>query len=425
MLGLKVDIVSGAMNALLSDGYVSRQPGAGDAQLFRLTDAGELRLGLEREDVPQEEMLVIDYDGIRRSPLRLTGESVVRASELHTDGAVQIRPYPAEAPAIDELSIPDVTKVIRRQRGDDFRRTVLALKRIVRRNNVFREAVALVFAGEKSEEVQVAFTIDGKLSDTHERAFAEKAGPRKMGFVRAITAANTRRQLERLLGRTMMKRLPDPAQLKAARKEEAEAVAEVSSLQPIAERVTGNARFSDPAVAALTAAEERLQVARYKLNSFEVRPLACFEQTELLDEALVNARRSLIVTSAGLQSSILNGFRLRAIDILASAGTRVEIETILTPQQESRGGDRFDPLAELTKRANQGVLTLRKGRQREFFCLVQDDELAVISNRPFLGEVARRSGFICVEGIVTRRAELVEEITRVALSSQEPARRAR
>jgi hypothetical protein len=81
MLGLKLDIVRGAMNALLSDGYVSRQPGAGDAQLFRLTDAGKLRLGLEREDVPQEEMLVIDYDGIRRSPLRLTGESVVRASE--------------------------------------------------------------------------------------------------------------------------------------------------------------------------------------------------------------------------------------------------------------------------------------------------------------------------------------------------------
>jgi hypothetical protein len=143
MLGLKPEVIRGAMNGLISDGYVVRQPGGGDDDAFRLTEPGHVRLGFERDEVPQEEMLVIDYDGIRRAPLRLTGESVVRASELHTDGAVQIRPYPAEAPAIDELAIPDVRKVIRRQRGEDFRRTVLALKRIVRKNNVFREAVAL------------------------------------------------------------------------------------------------------------------------------------------------------------------------------------------------------------------------------------------------------------------------------------------
>ena len=138
MLGLKLDVVRGAMNALISDRYVSRQPAAGDTELFRLTDAGQVRLKNEREEVPQEEMIVIDYDGIRRARVRLTGESVVRTSELHTAGAIQIRPYPAEAPPITELRIPDVTKVIRRQGGEDFRRTVLTLKRIVRRSNVFR-----------------------------------------------------------------------------------------------------------------------------------------------------------------------------------------------------------------------------------------------------------------------------------------------
>ena len=69
-----------------------------------------------------------------------------------------------------------VTRVIRRQGGEDFRRTVLALKRVVRRSNVFREAVALVFAADKGDEVQIAFAIDGKLSDAYERAFAERGG---------------------------------------------------------------------------------------------------------------------------------------------------------------------------------------------------------------------------------------------------------
>ena len=420
MLGLKLDVVRGAMNALILDRYVSRRPAAGDTESFRLTDAGHVRLGNEREEVPQEEMIVIDYDGITRTPVRLTGETVVRASELHTAGAIQIRPYPAETPPVTELRIPDVSKVIRRQGGEDFRRTVLTLKRIVRRSNVFREAVALVFADEKSENVQVAFAIDGKLSDTHERAFAEHGGPRKMGFVRAIETANTKKSLEKLVGRSVMRRLPDKEEFRAARKEEAEATREVNSLRIVAERVTGKARRFDPAVAALGAAEERLQVARYKLNMYEIRPLACFEQTELLDEAIREARQSLLVTSAGIQPSIVNGIRLRELDKLAAAGARVEIETLLTPQEKPRGGDHYDPLAEL-----KDVLTVRKGQRQDFFFLIQDDELAVVSNRPFLGEVARRSGFTCAQGLVTRRAELVQEVRRIALASQEAVRRAK
>jgi hypothetical protein len=204
-------------------------------------------------------MIIIDYDGVRRIPLHLTGESVVRAAELQGTGAVQIRPYPAEPPAVDELSIPDVSKVIRRQNGEDFRRTLLALKRVVRRNNLFREAVALVFAAENSEEVQVAFAIDGKLSDAYERAFAEHGGPRKMGFVRAMTEFDTtKKRLERLVGRTLYRSMPDPASLKDARTEEAKALFEVDSTRSAASRISGRARASNPAVLALAAAEERL-----------------------------------------------------------------------------------------------------------------------------------------------------------------------
>lgn len=424
MLGLKVDVIMGAMNVLISDGYVARQQKDGDLHSFQLTEAGEQRLGIDRLEVPQEEMIVIDYDGVRRVPLRLTGESVVRASELHGTGAVQIRPYPAEPPAVDQLSIPDVTKVIRRQGGEDFRRTVLALKRVVRRNNLFREAVALVFAAEKSEEVQVAFAIDGKLSEAYERVFAEHAGPRKMGFLRAITETDANKRLERLVGRTLIRSLPDAAVLKDARTEEAEAILEVNATRPSAERVAGKARLSNPAVLALAAAEERLQMARHALDSFEVRPLACYEQTELLDVALKDARKSLIITSAGIQPSIVNGVRLRDLDLLVAAGAQIEIESFLTPQLEPRGGDHYDPLAELSKRAAKGALTIRKGQQRDFFFLVQDDDLAVVSSRPFLGEVARRTGFLRVEGIVTRRAAFVEEIRRIALSNRGGVRRA-
>jgi hypothetical protein len=175
MLGLKLDIVVGAMNVLITEDYVTREPNSEGADTFHLTEAGELRLLSDRLEIPQEEMIVVDYDGIRRIPLRLTGESVVRPALLQGTGAVQIRPYPAEAPGVDDLAIPDISKVIRRQRSEDFRRTVLSLKRVVRRNNLFREGVALVYAADKSDEVQVAFVIDDKLSDAYELAPSRSA----------------------------------------------------------------------------------------------------------------------------------------------------------------------------------------------------------------------------------------------------------
>ena len=76
MLGLKLDVVCSATNILVSEGYVARQAAPADLQSFRLTEAGEVRLLQERLEVPQEEMLVIDYDGIRRTPVRLAGTSV-------------------------------------------------------------------------------------------------------------------------------------------------------------------------------------------------------------------------------------------------------------------------------------------------------------------------------------------------------------
>jgi len=415
MLGLKLDIVNAAINILISEGYVSRQLVEESGFSFQLTDAGIERLGIDRVEVPQEEMIVIDYDGVRRTPLRLAGESVVRAAELVGAGAVQIRPYPAEAPAIDELSLVEAAKVIRRRDGEDFYRSLLALKRVVRRNNLFREAVALVFAADNTEEVQVAFAIDGKLSDAYERAFAEHGGPRKMGFVRSINASNTKASLERLVGRQMYRSMPDVGALREVRVEEMEAMLDLESARPIASRISGKGGSTHPAVRALAVAEERLATARHALNAFDTRSLACYEQMELLDLALSDTSRSLLITTAGIQSSVVNGTRLRELDLLSAAGAKIRIGSYLTPQVDSRRGDRYDPLAELSKRAARGALTISKQAEAEFFFLIQDDELAVVSSRPFLGEVARRAGFLRVEGIVTRRPAFVQELKQIAL----------
>jgi len=278
---------------------------------------------------------------------------------------------------------------------------------------VFREAVALVFAAEKGDEVQIAFAIDGKLSEAHERSFAENSGPRKMGFVKALSESDVRKRLERMVGRDVLRACQGRSEMSAAFLAVVEAETEVRSIRPAAER----GGRGNPSVAALSAAKAKLSVAKHTIESMPVRPLACFEQNELLEEAVANARSSILITSAGLQPTIVNGFMIRRVDQLAEAQVAVVIETQLTPQLEPRGGDHFDPLSELTGRANRGLLRFIKGPRRDLFFLIQDEDLAVVSNRPFLGEVTRRSGFIKMTGLVARRPEYVRLIRETAASS--------
>jgi len=416
-LGLKLDVVEASASALIDAGYATFVAGSGADRSIRLTEVGEARLKDAVEEMPQDETLVIDYDAILRRPMRLPAESVVRAADLRGYGAIEIRPYPAEPPSIRELSIPDVVKVVRRQGGDDFRRTVLALKRIGRRANFFREAVALVYAADKSNEVQVAFVLGEKASEAHERIYAGNGGPRKMGFAKSVEAAPSKKSLERLVGRDALRNMVGGEELALARKQEAEARLEVQSIEPAVAAIPRRARSDSEAANALDAARQRAALAKHVLNSYSIRPLACYEQQEILDEVLGNCQRSLLVTSAGLQASILNGFRLRELDERIANKVAVRVRTYLTPTDVPRGGQRYDPLTELTKRAQNGAMQLDMMSQTEFYYLIADEELAVISNRPFFGDASRRNGFTRVSGLVIRDRALVVDILAKAIGA--------
>lgn len=199
-------------------------------------------------------------------------------------------------------------------------------------------------------------------------------------------------------------------ELAAARKEEAEALQEVQSIEPAYNALPQRSRNGSEVGVALDAARQRAAIAQHALNSYSIRPLACFEQLEILDDVLDNCRRSLLITSAGLQPSILNGFRLRALDELIARKVAVQIRTYLTPNATDRPGQRFDPLVELSKRAKAGALALDMISQSEFHYLIADEEFAVISSRPFFGEPTRRTGFTRVSGLVIRDRELVTQV---------------
>lgn len=414
-LGLKADIVRASVGALLDAGYATIMGETEDGIEVRLTETGEARLSLEIEEVPQDETLVIDYDAILRRPVRLAAETVLRAADLRGFGAVEIRPYPADAPSISELGIPDVVKVVRRASGDEFRRTVLALKRIERRTNLFREGVALVYSSKKGDDVQIAFVVGGRLSEPLERTYAQNGGPKKMGFVKAIASGPGTKALQRLVGKDALRDLPADDVIVEARRREADAMAAVAAIEPAVQALPERARRGAPSTVALDSARQEVAMASHVLATFPIRQLACYEQDMLLDEALRNSKRSLFVTSAGLQGASLNGFRLREIDRLVEKQVDVEIRSYLAPSLNPRSAQRYDPLVELTKRSERSALRLAAMNNAEFYFLISDGELAVVSNRPFFGEMARRTGFMRVAGLVVRDRSLIAHLQEIAV----------
>jgi hypothetical protein len=241
-----------------------------------------------------------------------------------------------------------------------------------------------------------------------------------MGFVRSVAETDLSKKLERMVGRAMYRSMPGRDAMKAVRKLEVDGLLEVDSIRRAGAGTS--LRGSTPIAAARAAAEERLKAARRDLDAFEVRPLACFEQTELLDAALKKARRSLVITSAGIQAHIASPARLRDIDLLIGEGVQIEVESYLTTPTEARTGGRYDPSWELARLAGKGGLTMRRSGKQDFFFLVQDDELAVVSTRPFFGEASRRTGFMRVQGLVTRKPAFVEEIRSIVLGGSRAVR---
>jgi hypothetical protein len=414
-LGLELDIVDAVVRELRKDGLIATADVGPNGEVRQgLTDIGTKALSEACRYEPQEEMLVIDYDGIRRKPVWLGNESVLRASDLAASGAVQVRPYPAVPPRIDELSIPEVTRVVRRQAGPEFPRDVLTLKRVVRRYNVFREAIGLVYRNKKTKEVQIGFVVADRPAEDYELEFARHGGPKKMGLVRGIEEADNWARIRRRLGTQLYQLLPDEVTLAKRRSDVAVARESVRVHAAKVEGTVGSDRLR--AREEFIFARDQLLVAEHALDALKLRPLAPYEQRELLEEAITEAQNEILVSSSGLDPYVVTGYFLRAIDQAIERGVRITVESTFNPIEPlKKQKAAYDPLAELVARhKQQSGFKLKKGRHEEsLFYLFKDEDLGVLSNTPFLGERRRRTNFLCISGVVSSHPDVVSAIRQL------------
>lgn len=418
-LGLDSSIVLATFEQLRSDRYLVDI----DDGSATLSERGIEVLRKARESSPQDEMLVFLYDRLLGRPIRLPPEQLLTPANVDSRQIIEIRPYPAEGPDVGDLLIPDVVQVLNEQAGGRvaFGRDLLRLKRIVRRMRLYRPAVALVFKKRRSSEIQIEFVVDDARDEALSHAFAERGGPKKMGFIKSIDESVAASDLKKHLGQAVQSLLPDAASLE----EKHLAVAMARIKQQAA--VSRAERYGDPASAeartlseAVDSAIKDLAIAEDDLRKFPARPVAPFEGPEFLERALVEVRNVLMISSKSVHGSIADRRFMKQLEEALSRGARVTIDLTddIPPDQ---------PAIDLEHlRSRYSRLELRAGRKAQFYHLVCDEAFALVSNRPFLSAAGKVRSFHHVIGYLLQRGDLIQAFTkRLGSHAAQPALAAR
>jgi hypothetical protein len=187
-LGLEPSIIRDAMiNLRMSEDIDLIAPDGSLMQVWKLTKKGEGTLRDAKIIVPEERTFDINFDGLLRCPRwygRLESR-LLKQKDLRNQEIIEIEPSPKKPPELSDLKLKDVDAIIRQIEGASkakFKqdRDLLALKAIERRQRFFQPALLLIYKAKDSDDIQVAFAIDGVLSNEHEAAFARANGVKKL-----------------------------------------------------------------------------------------------------------------------------------------------------------------------------------------------------------------------------------------------------
>jgi hypothetical protein len=139
---------------------------------------------------------------------------------------------------------------------------------------------------------------------------------------------------------------------------------------------------------------------------------------------LDKAERRLLITSTTVDAQNASRSILKRITDRLAEGVNIRIETSVELEAKPSGKlGSFQPAVQLWLEAQQRAnLTLASRHQPEdeLFFLVKDDDLAVVSDRPFLSHSRQKCFSPCVS-LVSRLPQQVRQIAQIAgLSEASP-----
>jgi hypothetical protein len=326
---------------------------------LRLTDAGRGTLQTRTRERSEERAISMDFDGLLRRPLFL--DAPLEPAQARSVGLLALPAWPPAPPDVLELADrAEALQALIRQAGDgrDQEVDLLAVKGVLRRDRIFREAVLVVFRSA-SGQIQVAPVIDGALSDEHEPALA---APEVWRMLRLASELRRGRRYEQILPMAA-RELHDP-QLDA----------EATAL-----RLQAGAPFlseaDEPDVEAL---RQRAADATRRLAVRRVMPQ---EHPRMLRLAVRSASQRLLIGVPAISPTALDGDTLADLRAMLGRGVKFTLVHATAPDVDLPGS-----LSALLERDGAQELRIRSMTTAT---LVRDGNLALRTLYPLLADRGR------------------------------------
>lgn len=298
LLGLPQRVLLSRLADMLREGLISEMFGADGQMGLTVTAAGRSLLAERTRIRPQELPIPFLVDGLTHKIYYVPESELLRPKQVKAAGIPEISPMPAKGPEPADLDVAQITNYIRDIKPPNIvgERQVLRIIRVDKRERLFLPSIAMVFRATSGEEYQVAFVIDGRLSQDHEVAFRRKGGIDRSNLFGALRSGKEVIDFEKTVG-------PELATMLAGASNEYGAKRALLSLK--------KNNFSEK--------------SRTDHIRGAVRQLSVVEHNPLMMQAIREVRESLIIVSPWVRREIVNESFLNELATTLKRGVLVTI----------------------------------------------------------------------------------------------------
>ena len=429
-LGLEIYTTREAMvNLRLSEDIDLIAPDGSQLQIWKLTKKGERTLREAKIIVPEERTFDINFDGLLRITrwYRHWREHLLQPRDLRNNGIVEIEPSPKRPPELSDLKIKDIDeaiKEIQKSRGRKSKhlqeQDLLALKAIEARKRRFQPSTALVYKAKDSDEIQIAFIVDGILSTEHEAAFARSNGAKKIKnqILIALQENEPLKLAEELLGKDFV--TANLIDLDSITAQVAEVKTQIESqIESTEEKIaqTDNADEKNDLIQQLEEKEQQILQLQAQIestiSSVPMRWLEMYEHRPLLEQALKDTEQRLMIISPWIRANSVNPWFLQQFENLLKREVQVFIGYGLGEKDENRYPRDIEAEKALQKLANQysKSFILKRLGDTHAKILISDTKFAVSTSFNWLSFKGQRDRtFRDERGTLVSDPEKIDEL---------------
>ncbi|MFE0030226.1 phospholipase D-like domain-containing protein [[Kitasatospora] papulosa] len=299
LLGLPDRMVTQTLAQQFSQDYLAYglpRPGAEPkSRPLLLTRRGEQAARDHAAIAPARVNQRIVYDQLLRK-VRPYERNILRPRGQAEEEGVLLLPAAHQGPiATGDISADDINTLLRE--SGNSRRDVLLIKNLTQdKARRVMPAKVLVYADADRSDIQLGIVVDGELSHPHELALISQGGAKALGIT--VESAPERPALEPALEQARTA-LPDTTQHRSE-----QAAIHLSGPGPVPQQQNSAGQVAP---------------------AHEIRAIGVFEHPDLLDRALTQARKRLLIISPWIKKAIITTEFLSKLETRLQRGVTVHI----------------------------------------------------------------------------------------------------